>query len=97
MFIKPRTNSEKKIEAKLVDLVKAKGGRCLKFVSPGTRGVPDRLILLPGAIALFVETKSLGDSPEPLQLYWHRELRKLGFRVDVIDTLQKAIDYVSSL
>lgn len=97
MIIKPRTNSEKTIEAKLVDLIKAKKGLCLKFVSPGTRGVPDRLILLPGAIALFVETKSLGDTPKPIQLYWHRQLRQLGFRVDVIDTLQKAIDYVSSL
>jgi len=97
MWIKPKTNSEKTIESKLTDLVKAKGGLCLKFVSPGSKGVPDRLILLPGAKALFVETKSLGDSPSPIQLYWHRTLRKLGFQVDVIDTNQKAIDYVANL
>ena len=41
---------EKVIERKLRDGVKKLGGgaQCLKFESPGTSGVPDRLILLPG-------------------------------------------------
>ena len=39
---------EKYIERKLRDMVKEKGGMALKFVSPGTDGVPDRLVLLPG-------------------------------------------------
>lgn len=37
---------ECEIERKLVDTVKVKGGICWKFVSPGTAGVPDRIILI---------------------------------------------------
>ncbi|MGN0179791.1 MAG: VRR-NUC domain-containing protein, partial [Monoglobaceae bacterium] len=37
---------EKKIEQALVRCVKAQGGICPKFVSPGFDGMPDRLILL---------------------------------------------------
>jgi hypothetical protein len=39
--------SEKQIEARLKRTVKELGGLALKFVSPGCRGVPDRLIFLP--------------------------------------------------
>ena len=37
---------EKKIERKLVKEVKRCGGKCWKFVSPGSDGVPDRIALL---------------------------------------------------
>ena len=46
---------EHEIERKLVDAVKAKGGICWKFVSPGTAGVPDRIILMPNGRIAFVE------------------------------------------
>ena len=36
------------------------GVRCLKFESPGFSGVPDRIILLPGAKVIVVEMKSPG-------------------------------------
>lgn len=36
------------------------GARCLKFESPGFTGVPDRIILLPGAKVIFVELKRPG-------------------------------------
>ena len=39
---------ESVIETRLRNGVKAMGGICWKFVSPGTAGVPDRLIILPG-------------------------------------------------
>jgi len=37
---------EKEIEQKLVRAVKAAGGICPKWVSPGMDGVPDRIVLL---------------------------------------------------
>ena len=40
---------EKQIEQKLVKAVKAEGGMCPKLVSPGTDGMPDRMVLLPEA------------------------------------------------
>ena len=39
---------EKQIESKLVKAVRDGGGMCPKLVSPGTDGMPDRLVLLPG-------------------------------------------------
>ena len=51
---------EKTVEAYLRDQVKAAGGLALKLVCPGWTGVPDRLILLPGARVYFAETKDLG-------------------------------------
>ena len=40
---------EKTVEEYLRRRVKAAGGRALKLVCPGCTGVPDRLILMPGA------------------------------------------------
>ena len=37
---------ESQIERRLVEGVKRLGGMCLKFVSPGTLGVPDRIIII---------------------------------------------------
>jgi hypothetical protein len=77
--------NEKQIENKLTMAVKKSGGIAPKFVSPGFAGMPDRLILLPDGHIGFVELKAPGKKPRPLQLSRHRLLRKLGFRVYVID------------
>ena len=76
---------EREIEKKLVDAVKTQGGVCWKFVSPGTAGVPDRIILMPMGRIAFVEVKSPGKSPRKLQLARHRFLRRLGFKTYVLD------------
>lgn len=57
------------------------GARCLKFVSPGYTGVPDRIILLPGGTAVFVELKKPGKEPRQRQLFVQAQFRKLGFPV----------------
>ena len=76
---------EKTIERKLVNAVKAAGGMCPKFVSPGMDGMPDRLILMPGGRLAFVELKAPGKKPRPLQIYRHDQLHELGFDVFVLD------------
>lgn len=77
---------EKSIEAKLVDAVKAAGGVCWKFTSPGTAGVPDRIVLLPSGRIAFVEVKASGEKPRPLQRLRIRILRRLGFKAFVLDS-----------
>jgi Holliday junction resolvase len=77
---------ESALERRLVREVKRLGGRAPKWVSPGNRGVPDRIVLLPGGRTVFVEMKAPGERPEPLQEKWARELRKLGHQVYVIDS-----------
>ena len=80
---------ESKIEKKLVTATKAKGGIAPKFTSPGFDGMPDRLILLPGGKMAFAELKAPGKKPRPLQEARHNLLRRLGFKVYVIDRLEQ--------
>lgn len=80
---------EKKIENKLTIEAKKLGGIAVKFVSPSFDGMPDRLVLIPDGHIAFVELKSPGKKPRPLQLSRHRLLRSLGFRVYVIDSVEQ--------
>ena len=88
---------EKTIEQKLVKAVKATGGICPKFVSPGMDGMPDHLILLPGGLIAFIEVKAPGKKARPLQLHRHDQLRKLGFRVFVLDSVVQITELMKSL
>ena len=76
---------EKTIEQHLVKAVKNSGGIAPKLVSPGFDGMPDRLVLLPGGKIGFVEVKAPGKEPKPLQVARHGLLRRLGFKVYVLD------------
>ena len=79
---------EKIIEEKLTKVVRQKGGVCWKFTSPGTAGVPDRIVLMPKGHIAFVEVKAPNQKPRPLQLSRHKLLRQLGFHVYVLDALE---------
>lgn len=76
---------EKTIEQKLVQAVRAMGGIAPKFTSPGFYGMPDRLVLLPKGKTAFVEVKRHGEKPRPLQEARHGLLRRLGFKVYVLN------------
>ena len=78
--------SERDLERKFVRTVKEAGGIALKFVSPGFDGMPDRIVLMPGGRIGFVEVKGTGKKPRPLQTSRHNLLRRLGFRVYVLDS-----------
>lgn len=80
---------ERTIEQELVSRVKVMGGIAPKFTSPGFAGMPDRLVLLPRGRMGFVEFKAPGRKPRPLQLARHRLLRRLGFKVYVIDEVNQ--------
>ena len=80
---------EKNIEAALVRATRNRGGMCPKFTSPGMDGMPDRLVLLPGGHIGFIEVKAPGEKPRPLQAYRHRQLRRLGIKVYVLDGLEQ--------
>ena len=76
---------EQSVERRLVTEVKKRGGLAAKFVSPGLDGVPDRLVLLPGGQAAFVEVKAPGKTMRPLQQLRAKQLTALGFRVYCVD------------
>lgn len=80
---------ERQIEQKLVKAVKVAGGIAPKLTSPGFDGMPDRMVLMPGGCIGFVEVKAPGEKPRPLQLSRHRLLRRLGFKVYVLDGVEQ--------
>ena len=86
---------ERDIEAYLRKEVLKLGGKAYKFKSPGTKGVPDRLVILPGGISFFIETKRPGEKPRPDQVIQITKLRALGQTVDVLDTKEKIDKYLS--
>ena len=85
---------ENRIEKKLKKEVENIGGKALKFVSPGMSGVPDRIVLLPGGKIIFVELKAPGEKLKLLQEYRAKELRKLGFRVEMLDSIEKVNNFI---
>lgn len=80
---------EKYIENKLVIEVKKMGGLCLKFISSGFDGVPDRLVLLPHGKIAFIELKAPGEKMRSLQIKRKRQLEALGFLVYCIDSKEQ--------
>lgn len=90
---------EKEVEARLRKRVEARGGRCLKWVCPGWKGIPDRICLLPGGRIIFIETKRpSGSVTAKMQEYWARQLKSLGFphyfifTYEAVDALMEVID-----
>lgn len=77
---------ESTLERRLVREVERIGGRAPKWVSPGNRGVPDRIVILPGGWTVFVEMKAPGKPLGPLQEKWAKILRSLGHQVYKIDS-----------
>lgn len=77
--------SEKALEARLRREVEKRGGKAIKLTSQLHRGLPDRMVLMPGGHVWFVELKTTGKRPTKLQASVHRDLRAMGFRVFVID------------
>lgn len=80
---------EKNIEKKLVEEVRKRGGMAPKLVSPGLDGMPDRLVLMPDGKMSFVELKSPGKKPRPIQVRRIRQLVSLGYGVYVVDSMDQ--------
>lgn len=84
---------ESQIERRLVEGVKRLGGMCLKFVSPGTLGVPDRIIITAKGRVIFVELKTETGRLTKIQRYVIGEMQKCGADARVV----KGIDEVKEL
>ena len=89
--------SEKTVERFLNAEVKKLGGWSIKILSTLISGLPDRLILLPMGRIYFVELKSEGKKPSPIQSLVHNKLRSLGFTVLVIDTKEKVNNFINTI
>jgi len=90
---------ESTIEKYLVKQIKNRGGQCIKLT--GNVGIPDRLILLPTSIVVFVELKTAVGKLSPKQIWWGKVVQNLGLEYKVIrstedvDTLVSLYDKVA--
>ena len=96
---------ERDIERYLVQQVKLLGGEVRKVKWIGRTGAPDRLVMLPGGTlsscgqnlskprSIWVELKAPGVLPEPHQMREHTRMRRMGQRVEVVDSFM-AVDQV---
>ncbi|MCE1244909.1 hypothetical protein [Oryzomicrobium sp.] len=78
---------ESAIEKYLVERVKALGGEVRKVRWIGRNGAPDRLAMLPGK-TLWVELKAPGEKCRPHQIREHERMRRMGQRVEVVDSFE---------
>ncbi len=101
---------ESKIESYLVERVKALGGEVRKLQWIGRRGAPDRLVMLPSrtltqslecawcnpaGASIYVELKATGIKAEAHQIREHARMRKMGQRVEVVDSFQRVDEVLS--
>ena len=94
---KETVDSEKVVERKLVEAVKANGGMCIKLLCDQLTGLPDRMCLFPNHKIVFVELKTTGRKPKRIQLFMHDKLRALGFRVEVIDSIENVEQFINNI
>ena len=82
---------ESEVEGHLRRITEAHGGQCVKFIPDYKRGWPDRILLLPGGVLVWVETKRpVGGKPSAGQLLAHELLRRMGQRVEMVWTKEEA-------
>ncbi len=82
---------ESEVERYFVRRVKEAGGLQRKFVSPGHRGVPDRIVVHRGSV-YFVEMKAPGEDLRDDQSREHDKLREVGAEVHTLSS-KNQVDY----
>lgn len=89
--MKPQSEElERDVEARLAKRCRENDWYCVKFNSPGRRGVPDRVVIANRGV-YFIELKAPGKKPRPDQLAEHATIRKHGVEVAVLDS-RAAVD-----
>jgi len=69
---------EIRVEKYFVREVKKLGARTYKFVSPGTMGVPDRVVIWPGGSTTYVELKQTLGRLRPNQILRINQINSQG-------------------
>jgi hypothetical protein len=89
---------EAEIEMALLRGMDAQGGLCLKFTSPGRRGVPDRVCIMPRGQTYWVELKRpKGGVISGPQQRLHDQFMVRGHRVHVLWTLQQVAAFLAEI
>lgn len=88
---------EAKVEKYLTDQVNSLGGICWKFTSPGTTGVPDRIVILNGK-TFYVELKRpKGGRISAIQKWRIKQLIMHDQKVYVIKNVDEASEMLKTI
>lgn len=79
--------TETQIQSKIIKEYKRRGYYVVRCRSMSPNGLPDLLVKKPGEPATWIEVKRPGEKPRPLQAERHRELRRAGYVVLVLDKI----------
>ena len=85
---------EKDVERMLVKGMEKLGGKCYKWVSPNQNGVPDRIVLLPKGVVIFVELKDYKGKISQVQKIQQKIIQNLGFQVYVLNSKERVSEFV---
>ena len=89
---------ERDVEGFLVRKVEEQGGRCEKFNPDNDNGMPDRIVMLPGGLLIWVETKRAEtEHKRKLQQAQCVLLRRLGQRVATCHTKAEVLALLASV
>ncbi len=88
---------EKSIETRLREKTKKLGGVAFKFTSPGTDGVPDRLVCLPTGRMYLVETKSPTGRLRKTQKVVRDLLATMGITVHLVTTYEQLDEFFKTI
>lgn len=72
------------------------GGRLVKWIAPGSKGVPDRIALIPFHPPLFIEFKQKRGRLESLQRRWSDWLQTHGFFIKTVRSFDDFIEVVEA-
>ncbi|UED81938.1 VRR-NUC domain-containing protein [Lysinibacillus sp. CD3-6] len=90
--------TESQIENYLKQEIEKLNGLCLKFVSPGNKGVPDRIIILPNGNVVFAELKNGKQGRlSALQVRMQAVLKRLKCRTYVLTTKTEVDKLIAEL
>jgi hypothetical protein len=82
------TGPEATLEKHCVRIARAAGGELIKLAPAHVRGLPDRLLIMPGGAPTFVEFKSARGLLSPMQAWWADRLFELGQAYAIVDTVE---------
>lgn len=88
---------ERVVENYLREGVQILGGLAIKLTTKSGRGWPDRIVLMPGGVVVFVECKAPGKKATALQQMRIDWLNGRGIRALVIDTKEAVDDFLATV
>lgn len=76
--------------------VRLVGGFVLR-IAPRAPGLPDRVVLIPGSGAYFVELRSARSKTTPAEGFWREKMNQLGSPVYVLTGREEVLSWIRSV